>query len=309
MRILLTGVSGFVGSYLAERLVKEANAEVYGLVRWTSYSHIPNLGNLIGKIKLVYGDVREPDSLKKAFKECEPDLCVHLAALTHVEFSFYNALSVYESNLKGTINIAHECLEHDAYMIFAGTSEEYGNQRLGELPIKETNSLRPISPYACSKVAADQYLRFLNEAYGFKVTILRPFNTYGRKFEDRFITEKIISSMLSGGPVMLGSPKTARDFNYVDDIVKGYMLVIKKRPVGEVINLCSGVATTIRDLTLKIKAIVGYKGKIVFNAYPPRPLDPPKLVGDNRRARELLGWQPRYTLEEGLKRTIEWWRG
>ena len=206
----------------------------------------------------------------------------------------------------GTVNLAHTSLENPNLekFIFAGTSEEYGNQ--DNFPTPETAPLRPNQPYAISKVASDNYLRYLELAYDFPVCVVRPFNTYGRTDNFQFVTERIITQMLKNPKeITLGNPKPIRDLLYIDDHVDGYMKVVESKVFPPCVNLCTGIGTSIGELAEMIKELLDWKGEVVWNTTFQRPTEIWTLVGDNSLARETLGWSPEYSLEEGLSLTIE----
>ena len=187
--------------------------------------------------------------------------------------------------------------------IYAGSSEEYGNQE--NLPIGEKSPLLGNQPYSISKIASDLYLQYLNESLDFPTITVRPFNTYGRINNFGFVTEKIIVEMLTKEKVILGNPKPIRDFLYVDDHVNGYMKVLESKVFPSCVNICTGLGTSIRELAKMIQELLDYKGEIVWNTTYQRPTEIWSLVGDNSLAKETLGWEPEYSLEEGLILTIE----
>jgi dTDP-glucose 4,6-dehydratase len=237
----------------------------------------------------------------------------HLAAISPVSFSYDHFIEVTEANYLGTINLAEACyreVPHFKQLVAAGTSEEYG-MTLSDKGHKltEESPLHPNSPYAVSKVACDLYLRYMHEAYNFPSTLLRAFNTYGRKHNSHFFVERTITQMLKGGKVYLGDKSTVRDWIYVDDHVDLYVKALgNPKAVGQVIQGCSGKGYTTEETAEIIAKLTGFKGDIVWNATPKRPLDARILIGDNSKAKKLLGWEPRYTLEEGLKKTIDYWK-
>ncbi len=215
-----------------------------------------------------------------------------------------------ETNFLGTVNLAESCLRevpHFKHFLFAGTSEEYGNQE--KMPIKETTELYPNSPYAVSKVAADKYLQYMRDAYDFPVTILRNFNTYGRRDNTHFVVERAITQMLQKKTVELGDPTPIRDFMYVNDHVNSYLTCLgNEKAIGEIFNFCTGRGVSIAQLAELIKELTDFKGDVVWDTIPKRPLDITVLVGDYSKAKQLLGWEPEFTLEEGLRLTIDFWR-
>lgn len=167
----------------------------------------------------------------------------------------------------------------------------------------------PNSPYAIAKVAGDLYLRYMHMAYNFPYTTLRPFNTYSRRDNSHFFMERTITQMLSGGKVLLGDPTTIRDWLYVEDHVDGYLKALgSKKAIRQEIQLCTGKGYTTKETAEVIARLVGYKGEITWNSTPPRPLDARILIGDYSKAKKLLGWEPHYSLEQGLRKTIDYWK-
>ena len=215
-----------------------------------------------------------------------------------------------EANLMGTINLAEACL-HEVpglkQFLFASTSETYGD---GPVPRKEDTPQRPNSPYAVSKAAAEKYLLYLKDAFEFPITILRNFNTYGRKDNTHFIVERTITQMLEKRrEVKLGDPTPIRDLMYVDDHVQSYITCLgHKQAMGEVFNFCTGKGISIKNLVELIAEMTEYHGNIIWDTIPRRPLDIKELVGDYSKANRLLGWAPKHSLKEGLTKTIEYWR-
>jgi nucleoside-diphosphate-sugar epimerase len=305
MRVLVTGGSGFIGGHLIKKLI-EFDHEVYSLERYVTGRYI-----LGARTVTVFGDLRDSFTIRKLVREIQPDAVIHLASISPVAYSYDHPQEVFEVNALGTINLAEACLRevpHLRHFLFAGTSEEYGNQT--EFPVKEDAELRPNSPYSLSKVAADKYLQYMRDAYNFPVTVLRPFNTYGRKDNVHFVVERIITQMLQGKTVKLGDPTPVRDFMYVDDHVDAYLTCLdNEKAKGEVFNFCTGRGISIKELAELIAKLIGFEGEIFWNTIPARPLDIQKLVGSYEKAKRVLGWEPKYTLEEGLKKTISFWKG
>ena len=300
-RVLITGLTGFYGSFLGNVLV-EKGAKIFSLVRISSQEHLceyPKSANI------VKGDLRYEDDINEVMSLAEPDIVFHLAAFTHVGDSFKNRKECWDINFGGTVKLI-ECVDkYDVEkFIFAGSSEEYGNQ--DKLPISENAALRPESPYACSKVATDLYCQMMWKAYKLPVVIVRPFNTFGRKHDRRFVVEKIIYSFSTGKPLLLGDGRPTRDFNYIEDMVNGYISIAEsKKTVGEVINLGSGVETSIKDLVNIVSRISNKKIKVKWNTFPPRPNDVWRLQCDNTKAKKLINWSPKFSLEDGIKLTMK----
>lgn len=305
-KVLVTGGSGFIGSHLIPKLL-ELGHEVYSLERYVTGRYI--LGGR-RMVKTVFGDLRDLFAVRKILREIQPEAVIHLASISAVSYSYDHPNEVLETNFLCTLNLAESCLReipHFRQFLFAGTSEEYGNQET--FPIKEDAELHPNSPYSVSKVASDKYLQYMRDAYDFSVTILRNFNTYGRKNNTHFVVERIATQMLEEKVVMLGEPSPVRDFLYVDDHVNSYLTCLgNEKAIGEVFNFCTGHGTSIAQLVDLIKELTNFKGKVIWNAIPKRPLDITKLLGDFSKAEKLLGWKPKYTLKRGLKATINFWK-
>jgi nucleoside-diphosphate-sugar epimerase len=301
MRILCTGTTGFIAGTLATKLIEQGH-DVTALQRYVS-GRAPYNANL----KTVFANLNDHFAIQQVIRQLKPEVVFHLAALSPVAFSYNNPVEYLETNFVATSHLAECCMRENSnfkQFIFAGTSEEYGNQTT--FPIKEDARLIPNSPYAVSKVAADTYLNYLKDAYGFPITIVRPFNTYGRARDAHFIVERIITQMLHGDTVYLGDPEPKRDLMFMDDHVSAYLSVLdKKEAVGETFNFCTGKGTSIHELARAIKFFTKFMGKIVWNTIPIRPLDIHTLIGDASKAEQLLNWKAKWSLEDGLKRTIK----
>ncbi len=307
-RVLVTGATGFIGKELTAKLI-EKGFEVHTLERYVTGRY-----TLDSKDSVInhYTNLIDYNATKKAVKDAQPEYCIHLAATTALSFSWDHPIEVTETNYLGTVNLAEACrdIPHFKQFILAGTSEEYGttltkiSQRL-----TEESPLTPNSPYSVAKVASDMYLlSYMRKAYGFPATVLRPFNTYGRRDNKHFFIERTITQMLDGKEVRLGDKAAVRDWLYVDDHVNGYIKALgNEKAIGEVIQLCTGVGHTIKETADAIARLIDFKGNIVWNYTQRRPLDAKILIGDNSKAKRLLGWEPRFTLEQGLKKTIEYW--
>jgi dTDP-glucose 4,6-dehydratase len=306
MKILVTGGSGFIGSHLIPKLVELGN-DVYSMERYVTGRYILGASQ---KVKMVFADLRDYFAVRKVVRQVQPEVVIHLASISPVSYSYDHPIEVMETNFLGTVNLVESCLRevpNFKHFLFAGTSEEYGNHE--KIPIKETAELCPNSPYAVSKAAADKYLQFVRDAYDFPVTILRNFNTYGRKKNTHFVVERTIVQMLQGKTVKLGDPKPIRDFLYVEDHVNSYITCLQnEKSVGEVINFCTGRGVSIAQLVDMLKEITGFNGEVIWNSIPKRPLDIAILVGDRSKAKHLLGWEPKFKLEEGLQITVDFWK-
>ena len=309
-KILVTGGTGFIGQELVKKLAENRNAEVHELVRYVTGRYSFDKSK---KVITHYATLTDFPAIKSIVRDVQPDYVVHLAAVSPVSFSYDHYVEVSEANYIGTVNLAEACyreVSHFKQFIMAGTSEEYGMTLTDRgKKLTESSQLHPNSPYAIAKVASDMYLTYMKEAYNFPSTVLRPFNTYGRRDNAHFFVERTITQMLKGNKVYLGDKSAIRDWIYVDDHVAAYEKALgNKKAVGETIQICSGESYTTEETARIIAKLTGFKGEIMWNSTPKRPLDARILIGDNSKARKLLGWKPKYTLESGLKKTIAYWR-
>lgn len=305
MRILITGITGFIGEHLGRELLERGH-EVHGLLRYVSNRDVSYLSG----INLYYGDIREEDTVKKVFEEIGPEVVVHLAAQTSVHYSFERPREAYNVNFIGVINTAKAAMDTPEVMKFihASSVEVYGNQK--KFPIREDAPLSPASPYGVAKVAAEYYLKYLYDAYDFPHITFRSANTYGRKNNHVFVVEHIIYQLLTGEKILLGDPFPVRDLLYVDDEVDAYIKAIetKREIFGEVMNTGTGRGVSIQELFEIIEQLTGIKKEVVWNVASKRPFEIEELVMDIEKIRRRLDWKPKHSLEEGLTKTINWWR-
>ena len=308
-KILMTGTTGFIGEELEKKLL-ERDYEIHTIERYVTgrYTTAPSQ-NVI----MHYANLTDYPAIKNIVKEVKPDYVIHLGALSAVSFSYDHYIEVCEANFLGSINLAETCYKEVPNLkqfIFAGTSEEYGmTLKDTRSMLTESSELKPNSPYAVSKVATDLYLRYMGMAYDFPYTVMRPFNTYGRKNNSHFFIERVITQMLKQGKVYLGDPDTIRDWVYVDDHVNGYLKALgNQKAIGQEIQLATGKCYTTRETAEMIAKKTGFKGEIIWHSSPPRPLDAKVLIGNSSKAKELLDWEPEYSLSEGLDKMVEYWR-
>jgi dTDP-glucose 4,6-dehydratase len=304
MRVLVAGGTGFIGSHLIPELL-EKGYDVWELQRYVT--------GRIGKphsIKTVYADLNDGFAVSKAIRTVKPEAAIHLASVSAVAYSYEHPQEVMETNLIGTTNLAEACLREShnfKRFLFAGTSEEYGNNGF-EIQV-EINPLKPASPYAVSKVACENYLNYMNDAYDFPITILRPFNTYGRKADYHFLIEKTIVQMLSQKVVRLVDPTPVRDWMYVEDHVNAYLECLEnEKAANQIFNFCTGTGYTVKDTVDKIAKLTDFKGEIQWGSAPQRPTESKTIAGSYEKAKRILGWEPKWALERGLDQIIKWWK-
>jgi nucleoside-diphosphate-sugar epimerase len=305
MRILITGGSGFIGSQLLESLARSDHG-LFSLSRQRSEGYLPPIED---GVQRVFCDLRDPAAVRQTLNDIQPDVVIHLASISPVSYSYAHPNEVLEANLIGTVNLSEACRSEAPSLrqfLFASTSETYG---CGPLPKREDTPRSPGSPYAVSKVAAETYLLFLRDAYRFPLTILRPFNTYGRKDTTSFVVERTVWQMLHQSTISLGDPSIIRDWLHVDDHVKAYLACLgNKKAVGEIFNFCTGRGVSVADLVHLASRSTGFQGVVEWNKLPKRPLDAPVIVGDADKAERTLGWRPSISLEDGLERVVAHWR-
>lgn len=307
--VLVTGAGGFIGSHLTERLIVDG-AKVHAFVRYTSNSKagfIDKFPNRIkSKIDIAYGDILELETLQKALANI--DCVFHLAASISVPYSFKNPEEVIATNSKGTLNVLTAAKDNNVKRILTTSSSEVYGTAI-KIPINEEHSLQGQSPYAAGKIAGDKYAESFYKSYNLPITIARPFNTYGPRQSARAIIPTIITQALTGDKIVLGSLSPRRDFTFVTDIVEGFIKIAKNDNVyGEVINLGSGVDISIGELAENIIKIVGKDISIESSEERIRPekAEVQRLLCDNSKAKRLVSWEPKISLDEGLKKTIKW---
>jgi GDP-4-dehydro-6-deoxy-D-mannose reductase len=314
MKVLITGITGFAGSHLADYILQRGDAEVIGILRWRSRTE--NIEHFRDKVRLVECDLRDASSVRDVLDETRPDWIFHLAAQSFVPTSWTAPTESLVTNILGQLNIfeAVKKLHLMPKIQLACSSEEYGLVHENELPIKETNPLRPLSPYAVSKVGQDM----LGYQYwmSFKLPVIRTrgFNHEGPRRGPVFVCSdfaKQIADIEKGRrpPVVrVGNLDARRDFTDVRDIVRAYWLALEKGEPGEVYNLCSGRAWTIREMLDMLLAMSKTKIKVEQDETRMRPSDVPVLLGDATRFRNRTGWEPSIPFEQTMRDLLAYWR-
>lgn len=308
-KVLVTGAGGFIGSHLTERLV-ELGARVRVFVRYNSRNNwgwIEDLpANIQKEIEVITGDLRDPNAVRDAVRDTE--IVFHLGALIAIPYSYNNPYDVFQVNVFGSLNVFNASKEFGIEkVVHTSTSEVYGTAQY--VPIDENHPLQAQSPYAASKIGADKLAESFYLSYNLPVATVRPFNTYGPRQSARAIIPTIITQALNQRNINLGSLHPTRDLNYVADTVEGFIRVAESpQSVGEVINIGSGKEISMGDLANKILSLTNKNIEITSDKIRIRPekSEVDRLLADNSKARALLQWEPRVSIDEGLKRTIEW---
>ena len=308
MKILVTGADGFIGSHLTEALVR-AGHDVRAFVLYNSFNSWGWLdhcsADVKGRFEVFAGDIRDPHGVRTAMKQC--DTVMHLAALIAIPYSYHSPDTYIDTNVKGTLNVVQAARDLGvSRVIHTSTSEVYGTARF--VPITEEHPLQGQSPYSASKIGADQIAMSFYASFGTPVTTLRPFNTYGPRQSARAVIPTIITQIAAGArSIKLGAVHPTRDFNFVSDTVAGFVTALAAdKAVGETINLGSNFEISIGDTAKTIANVMRAEIEIVTDEQRLRPANSEveRLWADNRKARELLGWQPQYGGIEGFRRGI-----
>lgn len=313
-KILVTGSDGFIGSHLTEELVRQG----YDVRAFTYYNSFNSWGwldhspkEIKENLDVFAGDIRDPHGVKEAMKGY--DAVLHLAALIAIPYSYHSPDTYVDTNVKGTLNIVQAARELGVQkVVHTSTSEVYGTAQF--VPITENHPLQGQSPYSASKIGADQMAISFYRSFDTPVAVIRPFNTYGPRQSARAVIPTIISQIASGKKnIHLGALHPTRDFNYVKDTVQGFIDVMNsEKSIGEVINIGSNYEVSIGETVEMIAEVMGANITITTDEERMRPekSEVNRLWADNQKAKELLGWAPKYGgkdgLKRGLKETAEW---
>jgi NAD dependent epimerase/dehydratase len=308
-KVVVTGAGGFIGSQLVEQLLKEG-AYVTAIVRYNSQGFDGWLDNVsetlkpnlsITRMHLQYGE-----SLLSVLRD--KDVVFNLAAHVGIPYSYVNPQEVIENNICGTLNLLLASRNIGiGKFVQTSTSEVFGSAR--QIPIPESHVLQPQSPYAASKIATDSIAMSFYYSYGMPITVVRPFNTFGPRQSARAIIPSLISQALSGDDIKVGTSTTTRDFTYVEDTICGFMMIAEsENTIGHSYNLGTGIEYSIGEIINKIMQLTNSKAKIVTDQARIRPerSEVQRLCSDNLKVRKNVGWEPKITLDEGLKKTVDW---
>lgn len=313
MKVLITGITGFAGSHLAELALKKG-VDVFGTVRWRS--RLENIEQIKNDVKLVDCDMRDFCSVKSALKKVNPDYIFHLAAQSFVPSSWSAPHETMTTNIIGQLNFfeAIRDLGINPVMQIACSSEEYGFVHPEEVPITEENPLRPLSPYAVSKVAQDMMGYQYYKSYGLKIVRTRGFNHTGPRRGEVFVTSnfaKQIAEIETGKRekvIHVGNLDARRDFSDVRDIVRAYWLTVEKGEPGEVYNVASGIAYKISEILKKLLSFSSINVDVVQQQERMRPSDVEVLLGSYEKFNKRTGWKPEIPFDRTLSDLLDYWR-
>jgi len=313
-RVLVTGVTGFAGSHLVDYLLDRKDCEIFGIQRWRSRTE--NIEHFADRITILECDLRDASSTRDTFDQVRPDWIFHLAAQSFVPTSWSAPTESLTTNILGQVNIfeAVRRLGLKCRIQLACSSEEYGLVHPSETPITESNPLRPLSPYAVSKVAQDLLAYQYWQSYRLHAVRTRGFNHTGPRRGEVFVTSNFARQIVEiekgrREPVVwVGNLDALRDFTDVRDMVRGYWLALEHGAPGEVYNLCSGRGHTIRQVLEILLGLAHIKVDVREDPARKRPSDVGLLVGDCSKFRQITGWEPTISFEVTLKDLLEYWR-
>ncbi len=308
-KVLITGADGFIGSHLTEMLVK-CGCKVKALSQYNSFNYWGWLEDIdcVNDIEILNGDIRDPHYCKKISKNI--DVIFHLAALIAIPYSYVAPDSYVETNISGTLNICQAAIENNCErLIHTSTSEVYGTAQY--VPINEDHPLQPQSPYSASKIGADAMAISFFNSFNLPVSIARPFNTYGPRQSARAVIPTIITQIANNKKeIKLGDISPTRDFNYVEDTCSGLINIAKSNEaIGETINIGSNFEISIKDTLDTIKKIMNSDVRFITEEQRIRPEKSEvfRLWCDNTKIKNLTDFLPKYSITEGLEKTISWY--
>lgn len=303
-KVLITGASGFIGSHLT-RLLLHQGAEVSIVVRYNSIEHNVRLSPFWEDVEIFEADIRNIESLQPLHSK-KFDYIFHLAAYNHVGNSFLHVGEALETNSNGTVNLLETIQDYKKF-VYISTSEVYGQQ--DPIPFVEHMYPHPNSPYSVGKYAGELYSLMKQRQSNNPIVVIRPFNAFGPYQSTRAVIPELIDKCLRGVPIMTTEGKQTREFNFVTDLAEGIVLAaLSDKVIGEIINLGTGKDIAIRDVANLIYKKTGSKSELRIGALPTRPNEIWKMSSDSTKAKEILGWEPKVSFEEGLDVTIEWFR-
>lgn len=309
MNVLVTGADGFIGSHLTEELVKKG----YQVKAFVYYNSFNNWGwldtlpkDIMENVEIFQGDIRDPNGVAESMRGV--GAVFHLAALIAIPFSYHSPDAYVDTNIKGTLNVLQAARRFETERVLVtSTSEVYGTAQY--IPMDEKHPFQGQSPYSATKIGADRLAESFYRSFQLPVTIVRPFNTYGPRQSARAVIPTIITQLLSGRTeIKLGSLTPTRDFNYVKDTVQGFLSILEsEKTVGEEINIATQKEISIGQLAEELIRQINPDARVVCDGERMRPekSEVNRLLGCNEKIQRLTGWEPRYSLREGLEDTVD----
>ncbi|MDD3138139.1 MAG: NAD-dependent 4,6-dehydratase LegB [Lachnospiraceae bacterium] len=309
-KVLVTGADGFIGSHLVENLLEKG----YQIKAFTYYNSFNTWGWLdtlpadkLKEIEIYSGDIRDPNGVRESVKGV--DQIYHLAALIAIPFSYQSPDSYVDTNIKGTLNVLQAARDTNIErLLITSTSEVYGTAKY--VPIDEAHPFQGQSPYAATKIGADRLAESFYRSFNLPVSIVRPFNTFGPRQSARAVIPTIITQLLAGKEeIILGSLTPTRDFNYVKDTTAGFIAIAEsERTIGQEINIATQQEVSIGELAEEIIYQINPKAIIKCDEKRLRPekSEVNRLLGSNKKIKELTNWEPKYTFKRGIEETINW---
>lgn len=311
-KVLVTGADGFIGSHLTELLVEEG----YDVRAFSYYNSFNSWGwldtidkNKLKEIEVFTGDIRDPNGVRESMNGI--DEVFHLAALIAIPFSYHSPDSYVDTNIKGTLNVLQAARDLETSRILVtSTSEVYGTAQY--VPIDEKHPYQGQSPYSATKIGADRLAESFYRSFNMPISIVRPFNTYGPRQSARAVIPTIITQLLAGKEeIKLGALSPTRDFNYVKDTANGFIEIAKSdKTIGEEINIATQKEISIGELAEELIKQINPNAKIICDEERIRPdkSEVNRLLGSNKKIKELTAWEQKYSFEDGIKETIEWFK-
>lgn len=314
MKVLITGITGFVGSHLADFLLSKHNVEVHGIERWRSKTE--NIEHIKSNLNLHECDIRDSSSVRKVIDEVRPDKIFHLAGQSFVPSSWSAPAETLTTNIIGELNIFEAVRDTliKPVILIAGSSEEYGMVNKNEIPVKETNPLRPLSPYGVSKVGQDLLAYQYFMSYKMNIVRTRAFNHTGPRRGEVFVESDFakqivrIEKGLQKPVINVGNLNAVRDFTDVRDIVRAYCVALERVKYGEVYNICSGKGYSIREILEILLSLSNIKPKLKVDSKRMRVSDVPILIGSNSKFKKETQWKPTIPLSNTLGDLLNFWR-
>jgi len=311
-KVLVTGADGFIGSHLTEMLLEQG----YDVRAFSYYNSFNSWGWLdtlskdkLKEIDVFTGDIRDPNGVREAMKGI--DEVFHLAALIAIPFSYHSPDSYVDTNIKGTLNVLQAARDlNTSRILITSTSEVYGTAQY--VPIDEKHPYQGQSPYSATKIGADRLAESFYRSFNMPISIVRPFNTYGPRQSARAVIPTVITQLLAGQKeIKLGALSPTRDFNYVKDTANGFIEIAKSiKTIGQEINIATEREISIGELAKELIKQINPNAKILCDEERIRPdkSEVNRLLGSNKKIKELTNWNTKYTFEEGIKETIDWFK-